>query len=124
MRVAVRVEGERVVEAGFDARGCAAARAAGSAVVELVEGTPFLEAARLTADDVDAELGGLAARRAGTPPSWRRTRCTARSGAAARDGAPRLAREPAPDARGDERRRGQRRRRAARASTPATTWWR
>ncbi|HEU0024807.1 MAG TPA: iron-sulfur cluster assembly scaffold protein, partial [Thermoleophilaceae bacterium] len=31
VRVAVRVQGERVAEAGFDARGCAAARAAGSA---------------------------------------------------------------------------------------------
>ena len=37
VRVAVRVEGDRVVEAGFDAEGCGAARAAGSAVVELVE---------------------------------------------------------------------------------------
>jgi tRNA-uridine 2-sulfurtransferase len=59
VRVAVRVEGERVVEAGFDADGCGAARAAGSAVVELVEGRPFLEATRLTADDVSAALGGL-----------------------------------------------------------------
>ena len=32
IRVAVRVEGERVAEAGFDAEGCGAARAAGSAV--------------------------------------------------------------------------------------------
>ena len=37
VRVAVRVEEDRVVEAGFDAEGCGAARAAGSAVVELVE---------------------------------------------------------------------------------------
>jgi tRNA-specific 2-thiouridylase len=59
VRVAVRVEGERVVEAGFDADGCGAARAAGSAVVELVEGRPFLEAARVTADDVAGALGGL-----------------------------------------------------------------
>ena len=59
VRVAVRVEGDRVVEAGFDAEGCGAARAAGSAVVELVEGRPFLDAARLGADDVAAALGGL-----------------------------------------------------------------
>jgi tRNA-uridine 2-sulfurtransferase len=59
VRVAVRVEGERIVEAGFDADGCGAARAAGSAVVELVEGRQFLEAARLTADDVAEALGGL-----------------------------------------------------------------
>src|SRR5256885_3245488 len=37
-RISVRVEGERVVEAGFDALGCGAVQAAGSAVVELVEG--------------------------------------------------------------------------------------
>jgi tRNA-uridine 2-sulfurtransferase len=59
LRVAVRVVGERVVEAGFDAEGCGAARAAGSAVVELVEGRRFLEAARVTPDDVAAALGGL-----------------------------------------------------------------
>jgi tRNA-uridine 2-sulfurtransferase len=59
VRVAVRVEGERIVEAGFDAEGCGAARAAGSAVVELVEDAPFLTAARLTPDDVADALGGL-----------------------------------------------------------------
>jgi tRNA-uridine 2-sulfurtransferase len=59
VRVSVRVAGDRVVEAGFDAEGCGAAQAAGSAVVELVEGRPFLEAALVTPDDVAAELGGL-----------------------------------------------------------------
>ncbi len=93
VRVAVRVEGERVVEAGFDASGCSAAMAAGSAVVELVEGTPFLDAARLTAADVDAELGGLL-------PSARHAADLAVDalhralGAAARDGTPRLRANP------------------------------
>jgi tRNA-uridine 2-sulfurtransferase len=59
VRIAVRVEGERVAEAGFDAEGCGAARAAGSAVVDLVEGRSFLDAARITADDVSEALGGL-----------------------------------------------------------------
>ena len=59
VRVAVRVEGDRVVEAGFDAEGCGAARAAGSAVVELVENASFVDAARVTPDDVAAALGGL-----------------------------------------------------------------
>jgi tRNA-uridine 2-sulfurtransferase len=59
VRVAVRVEGDLVVEAGFDAEGCGAARAAGSAGVELVEGRPFLEAALVTPDDVADALGGL-----------------------------------------------------------------
>jgi tRNA-uridine 2-sulfurtransferase len=59
VRIAVRVEGATVVEAGFDASGCGAARAAGSAVVELVEGRPFLDAARVRAADVSGALGGL-----------------------------------------------------------------
>jgi len=59
VRVSVRVEGDRVVEAGFEASGCAAARAAGSAVVELVEGGPLLDAALVTPAVVAEELGGL-----------------------------------------------------------------
>src|SRR2546422_708878 len=63
IRVAVQVEGDRVVEAGFDASGCAAARAAGSAVVELVLGAPLLEAARLDPAVVARRLGGLSPER-------------------------------------------------------------
>jgi tRNA-uridine 2-sulfurtransferase len=89
IRIAVRVEGDRVVEAGFDAEGCGAARAAGSAVVELVEGAPFLEAARVTIDDVAATLGGL------VPPKRHAAQLAADAlhralGAAARAGAARV----------------------------------
>src|SRR4051812_7267589 len=56
IRIAVRVEGDRIAEAGFAASGCAAARAAASAVVELTEGEQLLQAARLTADDISDEL--------------------------------------------------------------------
>src|SRR5690349_16107814 len=89
IRIAVRVDGDRVAETGFAASGCAAARAAGSAVVELTEGQPFLEAARLTADDVADELGGLspAARHAAELAADAFHRAL---GAAARDGAARL----------------------------------
>jgi tRNA-specific 2-thiouridylase len=59
VRIAVRCHGDRIAEAGFDAEGCGAARAAGSAVVELVEGKRFLEAARITPDRVSETLGGL-----------------------------------------------------------------
>src|SRR3954447_19342871 len=59
VRMAVRVEGERVAEAGFDAGGCGAVTAAASAAVELVEGARFLDAARVTPDDVADALGGL-----------------------------------------------------------------
>jgi tRNA-specific 2-thiouridylase len=57
--VAVRVEDGRVAAAGFEAKGCGTAIAAGSAVVSLVEGAGVLEAARLTSEDVADELGGL-----------------------------------------------------------------
>ena len=59
VRVSVAVKGERVREAGFDARGCGAAIAAGSAAVTLVDGRPVLEAARVGADQIAGELGGL-----------------------------------------------------------------
>ncbi len=48
-----------IVDSGFDARGCAAAIAAGSAAVALVDGRPLLQAARVGADEIAAELGGL-----------------------------------------------------------------
>ena len=57
--VRLRVESGQVIEAGFDASGCGAVRAAGSAVVALVEGSSFVGAARVGADDIDRELGGL-----------------------------------------------------------------
>jgi len=59
VRMAVRVERDRVAEAGFDASGCGAVTAAASAAVELVEGEPFLDAARVTPGDVASALGGL-----------------------------------------------------------------
>jgi tRNA-uridine 2-sulfurtransferase len=91
IRIAVRVQGDRIAEAGFDAEGCGAARAAGSAVVELVEGAPFLDAARVTIDDVADALGGL------VPPKRHAAQLAADAlhralGAAARAGMPRLAR--------------------------------
>jgi tRNA-uridine 2-sulfurtransferase len=61
VRVSVAVRDDRVVDAGFEASGCGAAQAAGSAVVELVRGAPLLEAARVGAPAVAAALGGLSA---------------------------------------------------------------
>jgi tRNA-specific 2-thiouridylase len=57
--IGARVEGDTVVDAGFDAGGCAAARAAGSAVVEMVVGAGFRDAARITPEHIANELGGL-----------------------------------------------------------------
>ena len=59
IRISVRVVAGRVAEAGFEARGCAAARAAGSATVELAEGAPVLDAALISPEAISAELGGL-----------------------------------------------------------------
>jgi tRNA-specific 2-thiouridylase len=49
----------RIVDGGFDASGCGAAIAAGSAAVGLVRGCTLLEAARVGVDDIAEELGGL-----------------------------------------------------------------
>ncbi len=49
----------RIADAGFDASGCGAALAAGSATVALVHGAPLLDAARVGAEEIAAELGGL-----------------------------------------------------------------
>jgi tRNA U34 2-thiouridine synthase MnmA/TrmU/NifU-like protein involved in Fe-S cluster formation len=51
----------RIVDAGFDASGCGAAIAAGSAAVSLVRGESLLTAARVGAKEIASELGGLAA---------------------------------------------------------------
>ncbi|MGI8513424.1 MAG: iron-sulfur cluster assembly scaffold protein, partial [Solirubrobacteraceae bacterium] len=90
IRGSVRVEGDRVAAAGFDARGCAAAEAAGSAVVDLAAGASLLEAARVTPDAVAGELGGL------EPARLHAAELAADAlhralGAAARDGAATLA---------------------------------
>jgi tRNA-specific 2-thiouridylase len=63
IQIHLDVEGDRVTAAGFDAHGCAAARAAGSATVELVAGSPFLDAASITPDHIAQELGGLSPER-------------------------------------------------------------
>src|SRR6266851_1111996 len=59
VRVSVAVENERVADAGFDASGCGATLAAGSAAVSLVGGRTLLDALRVGPDDIAAELGGL-----------------------------------------------------------------
>src|SRR5437763_10038540 len=59
VRVSLRVEDDRVADAGFDAHGCAAAQAAGSAVVELALGRTLFDAARISPEAIAEELGGL-----------------------------------------------------------------
>lgn len=59
IRLSVSVNRDRVDGAGFIAHGCGAATAAGSAAVTLARGRPLLEAARVGAGEIAAELGGL-----------------------------------------------------------------
>jgi tRNA-specific 2-thiouridylase len=59
IRITVALEGDTITAAGFDASGCGAATAAGSAAVALVEDAPLLEAAKVSAHTIAAELGGL-----------------------------------------------------------------
>jgi tRNA-specific 2-thiouridylase len=49
----------QILDAGFDASGCGAAIAAGSAVIGLIRGVRLLDAARIGPDRIEQELGGL-----------------------------------------------------------------
>ena len=57
--LSISVERDRVTDAGFEAHGCGAATAAGSAAVTLVRGCSVFEAARIGAAQIAGELGGL-----------------------------------------------------------------
>jgi tRNA-specific 2-thiouridylase len=65
IRISIALDPEspdgRVVDAGFDASGCGASIAAGSAVVSLVRGAQLLEAAMVGVEQIEGELGGLSA---------------------------------------------------------------
>jgi len=61
VRISLAVDGERVSAASFEASGCGAMIAAASAAVELVQGAAVLDAARVGAEQIAAELGGLSA---------------------------------------------------------------
>ncbi len=61
VRISVVLDGAQglVADAGFDASGCGAVQAAGSATVTLLAGSTLLEAARIGAAEIAEELGGL-----------------------------------------------------------------
>ena len=59
VRMAIRVEGDRIVEARFKAQGCVAAIAGSSMLTELVQGKTVAEAMVLTKTDLAGALGGL-----------------------------------------------------------------
>lgn len=92
VRVSVRVQGDRVAEATFDAEGCGAVTAAASAAVELVTGAHVLDAARVGSPAISAALGGLlpskvhAADLASDALAWALGRAVAADGAAGAGG--------------------------------------
>ena len=59
VEISISLAGDRIADAGFDAHGCGAATAAGSAAVTLVRGRPVLQAARVGPKEISEELGGL-----------------------------------------------------------------
>ncbi|MGC9221280.1 MAG: tRNA 2-thiouridine(34) synthase MnmA [Solirubrobacteraceae bacterium] len=61
MTFSVQTDGTHVTDAGFSAQGCGGTHAAGSAAVTLVVGATVLDAARIGADQISQELGGLSA---------------------------------------------------------------
>ncbi len=63
IRISLALDAEhpdgRIHDAGFDASGCGATVAAGSATVRLLRGAHLLSAARIGAQEIARELGGL-----------------------------------------------------------------
>jgi nitrogen fixation NifU-like protein len=59
MRLYLRIDGDRIVEAKFQTQGCPAAIAAGSMTTELLIGRTLEEAGGLKRDEVNDALGGL-----------------------------------------------------------------
>ncbi len=59
IEISLAVSGDRIVDAGFVARGCGAVTAAGSAAVTLVRGIDVLGAGRIGGLEIAGELGGL-----------------------------------------------------------------
>jgi nitrogen fixation NifU-like protein len=59
LRVAARLDGQRISDIRFRARGCTAAIAAGSAITELLKGRTLEEARSLRREDLVDALGGL-----------------------------------------------------------------
>jgi nitrogen fixation protein NifU and related proteins len=59
LRLSVRVQGNRILEAGFKVQGCTAAIAAGSVLTDLVTGSTLAEAHAINAQRISDALDGL-----------------------------------------------------------------
>ncbi len=61
MKLMLKIEGDRIVDARFKTFGCASAIASASAMTELVRGKTVEEALKITAEEIAERLGGLPA---------------------------------------------------------------
>ena len=59
MRLSLKLEGGRIVQARFRTRGCVPSIACGSALTEMLEGKSLAEARALRREDLVAAVGGL-----------------------------------------------------------------
>ena len=123
MRIDLALDGDRVAAAGFEASGCGAAVAAGSAAVELVQRRASCSTRRGSARaEIAAELGGLSPGKLHAADLAADALHVALGAAVAATGA--LTAGAGAHARGDERRRGLRRRGAARGRARGARRWR
>jgi NifU-like protein involved in Fe-S cluster formation len=59
LKLSLRLEGDRIAEIRFRAKGCVPALACGSAVTELVQGLSLAEAQRVSREDLLRNVGGV-----------------------------------------------------------------
>lgn len=59
LRLSARIEDSVIAEVRYKVRGCTASIAAGSALTELLTGSPLSSLPALTRDDVETAVGGL-----------------------------------------------------------------
>ena len=59
LKLTLRLEGERIADIRFLAKGCVPAMACGSAITELAKGKTVDESRKLSREDLIAKIGGL-----------------------------------------------------------------